>query len=374
MSKTTSRFAINLQRDFIASVQTQNIYLTLGYETLDGTYDLLSIGTTETDAELTKVTKPWAAKKLASTDLSPVAIRYNWSSGKYFKPYSASDANIYSGSSWNTSTISTCPHYCFNPNNNSVYVCTTRSSAIASTVEPVSTSVSSVQTAADGYVWQYLFTVPDSLAEKFLTTDRFPVPTVQTNPGTYSENYGQWVSQEFARTYFTDMAVTVNASELMLSTFLRSQVDSGSIGCVGIVSNPRENSGSSTVPATDVAYFNNSLGLVVPSGTTAFVAGNYLRDSASANNVAYIHSVEDSYPSASLKTVWISDRSGVWTSPTGISTYLANTNSTAVSQVIQPGLNIVPADVLYWSVPTSPFVHDTNDSLTEVRLTIDFQS
>lgn len=61
-------------------------------------------------------------------------------------------------------------------NDNSIYVCLDNNKGAASTVMPTGTSVEPFSTA-DGYVWKFLYIIPISLRNKFLTETYIPVTT-----------------------------------------------------------------------------------------------------------------------------------------------------------------------------------------------------
>jgi hypothetical protein len=55
-----------------------------------------------------------------------------------------------------------------------VYVCLNNNGGVASTIEPTGTS-QNVIVPTDGYVWKYLYTIPTSEVQKFLSLDFMPV-------------------------------------------------------------------------------------------------------------------------------------------------------------------------------------------------------
>lgn len=65
--------------------------------------------------------------------------------------------------------------YCIT-NERNVYKCLFNNNGAPSTVKPYSTTHQTIQTS-DGYVWKYMYTIPNSLVNKFQTLDDIPVTT-----------------------------------------------------------------------------------------------------------------------------------------------------------------------------------------------------
>ena len=115
-----------------------------------------------------------AAKKVASSDVSHVIARNNWTSGRYYSMYddtvkfslltaSQASQNVYTGSANATATLY--PMYVMN-STFKVYKCLSNNKTEGgrpqpSTVEPTHTTTSAAAPAAqaDGYVWKYMYTI-----------------------------------------------------------------------------------------------------------------------------------------------------------------------------------------------------------------------
>lgn len=96
---------------------------------------------------------------------SRVVNRHNWSSGAIYDAYTQGG-------------VPTNPYYVITDELN-VYIClnkarTTTGSEIVSTVKPTSTS-STPQTTADGYVWKFLYSLGATQANNFLSANYIPV-------------------------------------------------------------------------------------------------------------------------------------------------------------------------------------------------------
>ena len=135
-----------------------------------------------------------AAKKVASSDVSHVIGRNNWTSGRYYAMYddtetfgdltsSRASQDVYTGSANATATLY--PMYVMNTNYG-VYKClfndkTEGGRPTPSTIEPTATTTTAGAPAAlaDGYVWKYMYTISAAEALKFVTTGYIPVKQIR---------------------------------------------------------------------------------------------------------------------------------------------------------------------------------------------------
>ena len=131
-----------------------------------------------------------AAKKVASSDVSHVIARNNWTSGRYYSMYddtikfglmnsSQTNQDVYTGSANATATLY--PMYVMN-STFKVYKClfnkkTEGGRPQPSTVEPTHTTTTAAAPAAlaDGYVWKYMYTISAAESLKFVTSSYIPV-------------------------------------------------------------------------------------------------------------------------------------------------------------------------------------------------------
>lgn len=72
-------------------------------------------------------------------------------------------------------TLDTSKFYCITTDNN-VYKCIDNNKGAKSTVKPYATSTSTLRTQ-DGYLWKFMYTIPVSLVNRFMTTTDMPVAT-----------------------------------------------------------------------------------------------------------------------------------------------------------------------------------------------------
>ena len=122
-----------------------------------------------------------AAKKIASSDVSYVIPRRNWTTGTVYDYYrhdygnritgttSVQTANSGAVSVWDATFYVVTGDY-------NVYKCLDNNSNANSTVEPTGTSTSILSTA-DGYKWKYMYTLSASQQVNFLSTDFMAVAT-----------------------------------------------------------------------------------------------------------------------------------------------------------------------------------------------------
>ena len=136
-----------------------------------------------------------AAKKVASSDVSHVITRHNWTTGRHYSMYKDTEtfSNLISTrtsqtlantAGTGTATASLYPMYVMN-SNYGVYKCLYNSEVEisgtnypqVSTVEPTATTTTAGAPAAlaDGYIWKYMYTITASEALKFVTTSYIPV-------------------------------------------------------------------------------------------------------------------------------------------------------------------------------------------------------
>lgn len=182
-----------------------NLYLFIGKSSAwSGSFSDVSVPDPNTDGNPSSDTiantsySHWkdmiAAKKIASSDVSHVIPRNNWTSGRYYSMYDHTETfsdliserasqDVYNGSTATTATLY--PIYVMNQNYQ-VYKClyngkTEAGLPVASTVEPTSTDTSAALPAplADGYVWKYMYTIGAAEALKFITNNYIPVKQIR---------------------------------------------------------------------------------------------------------------------------------------------------------------------------------------------------
>ena len=122
-----------------------------------------------------------AAKKIASSDVSFVIPRRNWSSGTVYDYYRHDYGNRITGSTSvqtansGATSLFDATYYVMSSTYN-VYKVLDNNSNAASTIEPTGTSTA-VLTTADGYKWKYMYTLSATQQSNFLSTDFMAVAT-----------------------------------------------------------------------------------------------------------------------------------------------------------------------------------------------------
>ena len=116
-------------------------------------------------------------KKIASTDVSYVIPRRDWTTGTTYDYYSHDIATGAAANSGATNLFDAT--FVVVNSNNDVYKCIWNDANTASTTEPTSTS-NSIATLADGYKWKYMYSLTAAEAINFKSTDFIHVSTDST--------------------------------------------------------------------------------------------------------------------------------------------------------------------------------------------------
>ncbi len=122
-----------------------------------------------------------AAKKIASSDVSFVIPRRNWTNGTVYDYYRHDYGNRITGSTSvqtansGATSLFDATYYVMSSTYN-VYKVLDNNSNAASTTEPTGTSTA-VLTTADGYKWKYMYTLSATQQSNFLSTDFMAVAT-----------------------------------------------------------------------------------------------------------------------------------------------------------------------------------------------------
>lgn len=116
-------------------------------------------------------------KQIDANDICSVVPRVNWIAGYTFDMYGeySSDSPAFSGAT----ALETAQFYCLTDDYN-VYKCLFNNNNSPSSIRPTGTSVTPI-TLDDGYIWKYIYTIPLSVRNKFLTSTYMPVVTALSN-------------------------------------------------------------------------------------------------------------------------------------------------------------------------------------------------
>lgn len=118
------------------------------------------------------------SKLISGSDISLVAPRYDWKTGEVFDMYDDQIDN--SNSTYNGATSLEAAKFYVLTNQYNVYKCLDNNLNAVSVNMPTHTGDTPV-TYADGYKWKFMYTIPASMRNKFLTTAYIPVYTSLTN-------------------------------------------------------------------------------------------------------------------------------------------------------------------------------------------------
>ena len=116
-------------------------------------------------------------KQIDANDICAVITRINWVAGYTFDMYEAYSADnpAFSGAT----ALENAEFYCLTDDYN-VYKCLYNNNDKPSSVRPEGTSTTPI-VLSDGYIWKYMYTIPLSVRNKFLTATTMPVVTALSN-------------------------------------------------------------------------------------------------------------------------------------------------------------------------------------------------
>lgn len=102
-------------------------------------------------------------KKIRPEDVALSAERVDWIAGTVYPAYD------------DTAPFNKCYAITTVGSNRRVYKCLSNGGGQPSTAEPVGTDPEPMFSAADGYIWKYMFTIPEATWRKFATATHFPI-------------------------------------------------------------------------------------------------------------------------------------------------------------------------------------------------------
>ena len=174
-SIVTSKFRVHNAEQFAESFSEASntiMYLFIGKNTTfpDDNNPPTPVNSTA-NVEYTPWRDMYAAKRITTSDVTHAIPRYDWTSGTVYDQYDDQDTNLLEDD-----------FYVITEDYN-VYKCLFNAGATASTTKPTGVSTSPF-TAADGYIWKYMYTVTTAKALKFLTNDYMSVQQLDSDDGT----------------------------------------------------------------------------------------------------------------------------------------------------------------------------------------------
>jgi len=210
-------------------------------------------------------------ERVTPTDVALCVPRINWESGRIYDAFNPYKNNFDYQVEFNGAIIYNKQPYVMTENYN-VYVCIKNSPTgldrdrVASTTEPTGIGTRPFQTA-DGYTWQYLYSISDELF-KFLTTSWMPTPTpikVAPTTGLNSAKYRQYQVQLAADTtkgQINDVDINIGNSNIYFdSPPTATLIGQGSGGKINIGT------------AYDPVKGYKLTGYSIPDGGTGYIGG-----------------------------------------------------------------------------------------------------
>ena len=119
-----------------------------------------------------------SVKKVNLRDVSYVVPRIDWENGTVYDQFDGNYSESFTSDSGATSLKNA--NFYVLTSTYGVYKCIFNNNGSASTEEPSGQDITML-TTADGYIWKYLYTIPLSSQNRFLTLDYMPVQRAVTN-------------------------------------------------------------------------------------------------------------------------------------------------------------------------------------------------
>ena len=154
-----------------------------------------------------------SVKKINLRDVSYVVPRINWTSGTAYDQYDGNYSATFTAESGATSLKAA--NFYVLTSSFGVYKCIFNNNGANSTEEPSGQDITTL-TTSDGYIWKYLYTIPLSSQNRFLTPDFMPVQRAVTN-AYYSEGEVSSITINNAGSGYTgndDVTLTVTGEFL----------------------------------------------------------------------------------------------------------------------------------------------------------------
>lgn len=195
-------------------------------------------------------------KRVNVKDVSFVIPRIDWTAGVVYDQYDPNYSSSFTSSNGATS-LKQATFYVLT-STFGVYKCLFNNSGAQSTIEPFGTDVSPV-TYADGYIWKYMYTVPLSARNRFLTADFIPVQRSVDNAFYSNGEISSVVIDNPGSGYLGNALVTLSVGGNFIgrpgnvvANLTPVLSDSGQFLDI-IIDNPGNNYSNATITITDVS-------------------------------------------------------------------------------------------------------------------------
>jgi len=196
----THDFRVDTTEKFVDSLSSSTYYMGLGHPgswPVDGGGVEQPPAAYENDKDMRDVWNNLVAAKILAADDGILSVpRHTWATGTTdYKAYDDANQNLEGDI-----------YHVVDPTTYNVYIClkvglvSGTSTQATSTVNPntIGTPASGVSELADGYIWKYLYTIPGSVANSFLTVNYMPVPRVTSSTQDGGIFVNQWNVQQAA--------------------------------------------------------------------------------------------------------------------------------------------------------------------------------
>lgn len=147
-----------------------------------------------------------SVKKIQLSDISYVIPRRNWVSGIVYDQFDGDYSTSYPSNSGATS-LKTSTFYVLTAEFN-VYKCIFNNRNSPSTIEPSGTDPITI-TTGDGYVWKYMYTIPLSIRNRFLTETLMPVQKAVYNSFYSNGEIDRVIVDSYGSGYYGNLEVTL---------------------------------------------------------------------------------------------------------------------------------------------------------------------
>lgn len=181
-----------------------------------------------------------AAKKIYASDVAYVVPRFDWAANVIYPKYNT----LMSGDI----TSEGPQFYVYDDVNYRVYKCIDNNGEALSTIRPFSTDAFDV-TYSDGYIWRYMYSLPTSIRNKFLTSTHLPVSTALTNRY-YSDGGISDINIIKSGANYTQTTSIITVSGDGTGAELEPVIIDGRLGNI-IVKNPGRNYTKAIISITD---------------------------------------------------------------------------------------------------------------------------
>lgn len=214
-------------------------------------------------------------------DVSYVIPRINWVTGSIYDQYDPNYSSTNTSSTGATSLKDSLFYVL--TSNFGVYKCIYNNEGAQSTVEPYGTDVTPV-TYGDGYIWKYLYTIPLSSRNRFLTTDYMPVQRAVDNIFYSNGEISSVIIDNPGFGYLGNAAVTLTVNGRFLGKTGNSIAnltpilsDSGQFLSV-LIDAPGNNYSNATITITDAlgagdSYYKGVSNVLINNTGAGYTAG-----------------------------------------------------------------------------------------------------